>query len=642
MIDVLAFFFLGALAFALPWDVFQRIPYTSLTVVKVAGGLGVILAAIQIVSRQRALPRTGLEWPSLVFAAGWVVSTIFSVAPGESARQLALLVAYGLFVYAGAVLIGDARLGRILLRTYYVAAVGVAVVTFFCTTGVLWPTDWKPTVFPYGGSLLALAETGAPMRMAAASPDLNQGALLLAVAFTVGLFSWGWSRRRWVARGLLVVCQGALVGAIVVAQSRSALAAVSVLTLVVIGGALYRRSSTAAIALGVACVLAVIGLWQWPPAREWVLREDDSVSSRTWAYRAALELLPHHWATGVGLGASGPVIAESRFGPQVDGMAIHNVPLKLAIETGLLGFAGYALLWIVIVVMLGRAALRGESSALRVLARTGLAAAFVVFCMQMVQPFVALPVYPFLLAVVIGPIATTKRETKIFLPTGTARVISASAACLVLSLVLFNQSIFQRNMDRVVGVAPMLRAVAELHEAGRWEQSTHLTESLLLPIIAGVNNEYRRFPAMATLPFYDVMADVADMNHAYQLLNITMEAPNPEAATFFAMASGAATRADLPGARKALERAVSIEPKFAQAHFMLGEILWAQGAQEAALQEYQFAARYAETWRNRRFRERMRGLDARIAALDGSADARDREERAYWMRKRGRVEGPLD
>ncbi len=83
---------LGVFTFALamPWEVYQRTPFLGLTLTKISAG-AVIAAAGVCVWRggMRPWPRHALEGPILLFAAAFVLSTVLSENPADSARHAA-------------------------------------------------------------------------------------------------------------------------------------------------------------------------------------------------------------------------------------------------------------------------------------------------------------------------------------------------------------------------------------------------------------------------------------------------------------------------------------------------------------------------------------------------------------------------
>ena len=113
-------------------------------------------------------------------------------------------------------------MARMLVRAYVISAVVLSAVTLACYEGWLWPASWATSGWPTQRLLLEY-RAGMPMRMAAASSDFNQGAMTILVAFVASLYVFSAAPMRAWQRLVLITCQAAMAGALLVSMSRTAL-----------------------------------------------------------------------------------------------------------------------------------------------------------------------------------------------------------------------------------------------------------------------------------------------------------------------------------------------------------------------------------------------------------------------------------
>ena len=628
-------FLLLLMAVALPWDLFQRIPFSTITVAKGAGVLLIITGFARCVLG-RKLPRTGLEGPIALFALAFPIATVLSIDPATSSRILVLYVAHLLLFCSTATLIRNGRDARILLTAYILSAAGVALLTFLCKAGVMLPTDWQPRIFPYSGRLIEQAQNGVEMRMTGASPDLNQGALLLLMAF---MMSWqGLAKAKGAGRLALVLVQTSLLGALFISQSRSAL--VCAVALVLYSTARYCMQKNKMALVSFVLVSAVAAVAISGPVRQWMTREDSSTSSRAITYRAALQEVPSHLIIGTGLGTSDEALARTEHGRGANGRTIHSVPLKLLLETGVLGLAAYVWFWVLLALRTRRVMLRSPQADDQRLGKALLWMGVAIIAMQLVQPFTTMPHFPILLGIWAGAVMTTQEAPSTDRKhTRWSPAFVAAAVVPLGALVVFNIWIYQTGSKRVVEFADTLAEGPELEKVGRWDDARDVYKNALAiassPVASpGYPRFLNRLP-MSQVPFYDVLATVIDIPQIENQMNVLSDRPDPEAVCHYGIGRIALALGDTDTATNQL--GVGLRDRhFADLRFILAESLWRLGEYRGALLNYRLTALYAKEWRNLRFRFRMAELDERIAELDNASSLNEWLERAYLLRQRGR------
>lgn len=628
-------FLLIVLAVSLPWDLFQRVPFSTLTVAKIAGVLVIITGFARAVLRHN-LHRTGLEAPIALLALAFLIATVSSLDPGTSLRILVLYVGHLLLFYSTAVLMRNGHDARLLLTAYVISAAGVAVLTFLCKAGAILPTDWQARTFPYSGRLIEQAQNGSVMRMTAASPDLNQGALFLLIAF---MLAWqSFTNARGAMRMALVLIQTSLIGALFISQSRSALMCAAALILFSTAQYCLKKNRTALIIFVV--ISAIAGVAISGPVQQWMTREDSSTSSRAITYRAALQEVPDHLLIGTGLGTSDEALSRTKHGKGANGRTIHSVPLKLILETGVMGLAAYIWFWVLLALRTRRLLLRSSQQEDHRLGKALLWMGVAIIVMQFVQPFTTMPHFPILLGIWAGALVTTREAALTDRKNTRWNPAFIGAAVVPLTaLIALNIWLYQTGSQRVMAFADTLAQGPELEKVGRWDDAREVYENALAIASPLASPEYpqllSRLP-MGQLPFYDVLATVIDIPQVEDQMNVLYDRPDPEAVCRYGTGRTALAQGDMAAATLQFARALKRDAHFADLRFIVAESLWKSGRHSEAMLNYRLTALYAKDWRNLRFRYRMAELDERIAELESASSLNEWLERAYLLRQRGR------
>ncbi len=621
---------LFALAIAYPWDLYQRLPFEGLTLVKLCGlvltGAALVLFAIQPTMRRF---RTGFEAPIALFVVAAVQSASHSMDSAASAKHLILLGTYIALFIATAAFVRTTQSAIWLLRTYAVSTLLVALMGMACFGGVLWPTAWRPTYGPWETRLIDVWRDGVMMRVAAASPDVNQGALLMAMGFAIFLFS---RSPRSIYAHMAVGHWPVFLGlGILWTQSRSALGALAVLISVRLFGALRRRlgrGDTMFLLFGLLTVLLAIVIYT---SSSFLSRDDHSLQGRTTAYRAAAELLPKHAWLGVGLGATDAALDRGPSAQEIDGATLHNVPFKVLLETGVLGFI--ALIWFFVQFARTLYQRRTESPDMGELAACASAAMFVAFAMSLVQPLQWMSVYPFLAGVAVGPFARRVPEEQPISGMSEFRPTIAVVATLVALMVIWNVRVYQQRVNEGIVFSDALAEAAQLERDGHLPRAFE-AYARALPL-ADTFVTGRNLNAFAA--YTDTVERLVDFEKTYDAMGIGMERPDTRAVVNFAMGRIQFELGNTAASRVLLREAIDIERWFAECYITLGDCEWARGDFISALAAYGLPMDTLpghEYWRRR---WRIAPWDTRIDELvTRPDDAASQLERMWLLRKRGR------
>lgn len=455
--------FLLIIAISLPWELFQRTPIMGLTLTKISGGLFIaIVIARALLTRSLRLPRTGIEAPVALFALACVVSALHSVDAAASWRLTFTYGTYALFVYALAMHIKDVKTARTLLFVLIVSTAAVGILTLACALGVATPTRADtigPETEQTSSKLLPNVR-----RMVAASDDFNQGAFPPMMAFVAVLFlaQNGRLTRRQRA-GLFVILLLCFVQ-MLVAVSRTTLAASAlVLVLLVLSRLRERQWSSRGILAGVAC-FAVVIVVAFPYVDVLLTRLttiDNSQAVRMYGYTAALSVLPEFWLWGAGLDAIDVPLSYSEYGPRLAGVTLHNLPLKMFIELGVVGLGAFLWLWYRAISLMYKHLVVGNDQDDTHLGAALIAMAFASFWFILMQPIGALSFYPFILGVAMGPIQAMRNPGEHPTPDIRTRRTELALAIAVAAVVIIpNVLAYNRPVQRIDEFQPRAQAVA--------------------------------------------------------------------------------------------------------------------------------------------------------------------------------------
>jgi tetratricopeptide (TPR) repeat protein len=404
----LALFLLAVFALVWPWEVYQRLPLPGLTLVKLAG-LGIILLAAWVWFRafragQRPSLRSGIELPIALFALACVQSVFHSL---DLSASLTLLAQYGLYLflfYAVIILVPERRVTTTLAWCFVLSATGVALLALLVAAGYLYPTLVDATRH-LAARLSEEMREGPSVRIAATALDFNQGVLPLLMALPLCvLLSLRLPRTlRWIAVPFTLL----LIAGMATSFSRSTLAAAGLFFMLAVLVGMRRRIGggwlIAVYAAGFLALLVVGYAW-WEPLSQRLMRGigsyDPSYNSRWYVFEKAREILPQYWLFGTGLNASDAAIAQVADPEAWRGITLHSVPFKLLLETGILGLIAWTWIYAAAAWRVWRG--YADAPALRY---AWLGVFLVTFLVQLVQPYMALSLYPFLLGLALGPVA---------------------------------------------------------------------------------------------------------------------------------------------------------------------------------------------------------------------------------------------
>lgn len=633
--DALAFLFLATAVIALPWDILQRLPVVHVTITKLAT-LAVCACAVASLVLRGKLPEmiAFLRWPVALAAIACVISLAVSLNRAATLSQIFTLISYVAFIVLAWPYVQQEKRARRLLLLFIASSACVAALAVCCWLGLLYPTAWRPPFFPWHVRMIEVAEAGVPMRMVASGSDLNQGVLPQTIAFAASLFLFDYARSSLRSRVLWHAVQVVLIASLVIAQSRSSILLAAGLLVLALGHAVWKRygCATAVIAL---IFMVSVGTIAGVVINEVLLpREDDTVSSRVLAYRAGLELLPRYFLLGTGLGVSDRVIEQTGYGQQVDGATIHNVPLKIALETGVLGFAAYLLFWVNFIRAMWAYLLRGDSTASIRLGYAGIAVALVIMGTTLVQPFIFLAIFPVLFVLFAGPIQSKVRaappDEYSPLP---ARAILAISAAGVAAVVCFNVVSFQLGVRRVESFATALESGLAAEMAGRWdtalEQYAEAHRLARQPVLGVPFRDHVNYQSLQAL---------VDVPRVCDGLNVLLDrTPHAQALSAYALGRLSFYDGDLAKGLAHYEESGRIEPDWAQLHYDFGAALWRVGEWARAIQRFEHTRAVQAQAPNWEFRFAIRPRDDLIRTLEANSDSHAALERPRLLMRAGRT-----
>jgi len=575
---------LTLVAAALPWELFQRIPGTDLTLVKV-GSATTIAAAILSWSRSMGttFPRTGLLPCISVIALAALASAIRSHDPDATRALLTVYAGYALFFFAMATFNRTPSAASRLAVLYVISAVCVAAITLIAYAGLMWPAHWDTAFWP-DQRLLHEFRDGQPMRITGANIDFNQASLHIFIALAIVLFLPHDSRR---GRMIQIVVGFVLFAAIAVGMSRSG---VLVSVCLVFAAGVRNTHGRPRIAM---IALLVLGLGAVPflfgdfasmfamRAQGGIVYDEGSAENRIDVYRIALKMVPQYALLGAGLGASEAAMRSSAYeGGAV--MAIHSMPLLLLVELGLIGLFAYLWLWFR-VFRNGVFSLVKRDDASRFGAAYG-AVTSSTFAMLLVQPFMMLPLYPFVLGLGFGPVARRRDiEQKRERPSITYGL--ASAVVLATTLVAAENVLqFQKTASAAERYADLLESGLAFEEAGAWASA--IPQYAQAAELAHNNLGQR--------PYFSEVNALIDLQPLYHRFG-AMGTTTPEAVGWFALGRALLADGGLGDAEAVLSAAWSLDSQFTFIQFHLAEANWDRARFAKSLDHYKaFAAMPAD------------------------------------------------
>ncbi|MDZ4858478.1 MAG: tetratricopeptide repeat protein [Candidatus Hydrogenedentes bacterium] len=589
---ILAFatFSLCSLAIALPWELFQRLPFTGFTVAKLAGVVTVACAiALAIADRRYRWPRTGIGAPLAVLATVCVISITYSLDRAATLRQLVVYASYLAFIFAAVTFIGRPTISRLLVHCYIISSMVVAVVTVACYAGALWPTSWTTASTPLQRLILEYRH-GVPMRMVAAGNDFNQAAMLILVAFVASLFLYQGRALLVSRRFVLHTGQILLVSALFISMSRSAVILAGLFAVYWLVTVPRRRWLAAAFAAGL-CILGVLllayfaqGFWETfiHRAQGGVAHDDASIRGRWQVYQIGFALLPEYGLWGCGLGAVDAAMTMSRFKDEAV-MTMHSLPMIFLLELGIAGFFAY--LWLLVrLVKTVREWPGHDSIEARFTGRALTATVLAIIAMTVVQPFPFLPLYPFIIALICGPycgkIGERDDETSSKPRFTVRRGPIALAAVFVGIVVVVNQTSYQITASRLADAVDGLAAGLDAERSANW--------SVAVEHYRTVTNDGRGISMDSE--YAGIARALVDPEPVFLAMNIPWLDPPLQAAAHYGLGRACLAQNEVATARNAFEAAWTLDARFNFLRFDLAEALWSAGLYADAIRLYGEAA----------------------------------------------------
>ncbi|GMU91934.1 MAG: hypothetical protein AMXMBFR4_09920 [Candidatus Hydrogenedentota bacterium] len=642
VLDSIAFAAACVMAAAWPWGIFQRITGPGLTLIKVSSLVIIAAGAARLLrARTFAALRTGLEWPIGLMALACAQSAAHSLDRGASAALIAQYLQYFVLFYALILTVRHVKRGVCLCKLFVVSCILVSLYAIAAGQGWVYPAYLKQTD-PLGKYVSAELRTSHLMRLAAATPDLNEGVLPALLAFpllAVFLAGAGASTRRF---AVLLLFAMAIVWAIVLSFSRSSLLIVALLSGVYLW-TLARRYVGWWKTFATALALVMVAFAVAQPylgalgrrALSGITERNASYIGRLHGFEVAWSLVPRYGLLGCGLGASDLAIRPAADPRLLGGATLHSVPFKLLLETGLLGLAAYLWLWFTTIQTTRSRLLRSEMADARIFGWGVLGAYTACFLVLAVQPFLALSLFPLLLAIGIGPASAVARDDKTAAsaPSSWPGRHMAVAMISVAVVVLPNLHQYNRTADRLVRYADALYAGLEAERRGDWTLAREAVESAHA-VLGGVQGAQ----AVLSAPYADIAEGLPDFPYLFRAVYLPERGTSPLAAGAFALGRIDFAEGRFKRAAEHFETALGIAPQSAVLAFASAEALWAAGHSARAVEAYGRASELESLPGNEAYRDRMSVIEDRLGELlrSGSNDPAAMAERTRLLRLRGR------
>ena len=259
--------------------------------------------------------------------------------------------------------------------------------------------------------------------------------------------------------------------------------------------------------------MSVVLLWisgygeaLWLRALRGLTSRDASYQSRLYVFQLAGRLLPTYVWFGTGLGASVKAIAAVA-DPQVwQGTVIHSVPGRFLLETGILGLVGYLWLWGGMLHLAWRRFRTAEDQLQQRLAGVVLLVYGVAFWILLVQPFMALSLFPFLLALFQAGLRAEESPSRKCADRGGEWGRAVLAGVLILLLVVLNVARYQQTCRWLFRYGDVLERGIAAEREGDWDAACLQYEDAAnrLKGLGGVD-------AWEKLPYSDVAMEIAGL-----------------------------------------------------------------------------------------------------------------------------------
>ena len=638
---------LYVIALALPWEIFQRLPSSGLTLVKIAGMFVIIAAAGIWIQTDRKTSgkrfrvfRTGMEYPLLLFLSICAFSSLYSLDRTATFFQLRVYLAYLLFFYAAAYLVTSGQMAHRLFILYIFSGLVVALLTIIESRGWLWPVFWDT---PWGWSekqLLYYFRQGIPMRIAATSIDFNQGALYLLVGFGASLFlSIPTRQAPWYRYGLMLVSVVFFI-ALLYTMSRSALLIAAGMIILFpatlpIGKNkrwlfLFFSAIPFCIILTFMLVRPNFFLLFLERIQEGLTLKEGSARGRLLVYRLAWHLVPQYSLKGCGLGAIDTAMARSPYAEDAV-MTLHSMPFKILLELGIPGLLAYG--WVVfrgIWIPWKRMSNQENQASTRAFIATAIS----IFLLTLVQPFPFLPHYPFLLSLGFGPLVNTWKDK----PDSPPRKQGAPflyplmiALVLAAGIIGINFIYFQCHAGKMIHFSDCFTAGEEAENNARWhEAETAFREA---ESIATAEHSFQNYA------YHAILENLVELRKLYLQPEKFLATPKNIQAADMARAMRARITLIMGDTDKAETILSTLQDNGACSRnilFMSGNVLWQQGKYALAIRAYQKAATCPPVMGDLVYQARKR-----LESLGKAPSLPEQLERAMLLRKLGKWEDAI-
>ncbi|MBI5093508.1 MAG: tetratricopeptide repeat protein [Candidatus Hydrogenedentes bacterium] len=622
-LDRIGAILLHVIVIAAPWEIFQRIPMAGVTLVKLAGAMLIAVAAARVVvTRSWAIPRTGLEFPIAAFAVICALCTWHSLDRGASWEQLRIYLTYAALFYAAVLTVRDIRTVESLILALTLSSAVVSAVALLCSAGLLTPSLSYVTEH-VSRRVLPGARHEAPLRIVATSDDFNQGVFIPLMAFALSLFTFGWRRMGVLRRIGLYALLALLLGAMLVAVSRSSVAIAICLLVVYVTGHFRSRLRLWPVIAAIVLVAALGGALGHRYLTAFVTRtssissHDPSVEGRRYGYSVAWHALPQYWLAGAGLNTSDVILSRAEHPEILRGQTLHSVPFKILLETGVFGLAAYLGLIAAFAAILWRRAICASSGAEQRLGAAFLAWLFACFLVTCVQPLTVVSMFPVMVGLALGPLAHARAGSALCDAVSRGPRTDAWLATLAVGVIVAPNAIqYQMDAPRVAQFVDYLEEGAGHERRAEWsaaEEAYRSAATVAEPQSDGNQSTWRR--SIDAAPYFANAATAFGLDYVYRRMALGQTEPQPRAACEFALGRAIMAQGRLAEAVEHLDGALNYAPEYAYAWFTKGECLWALGEFKSAVDAYAKAAAVKSAGGKGAYAARLNAMALRIEEI---------------------------
>ena len=626
---------LWVLTLSWPWELFQRVPVFNFTLVKLAALviIGTVSLSIVIQPSVTHRLRSGLEAPIILMLIACGLSLLFSVDRAAGFPLLLQYVSYLVLFYALILVIQTPELAIQLGRGFAVSASLVAILAVLCSAAWAFPAIAVPNEYQ-GNFISSQLRAAIPMRMAATTTDFNQGVLCFVVAIPMALILFLGTRSNLLYKIAGILLGVLLLAGIVVSYSRSSMLALLLMTIVAgITGLRYRLGTKNTVVLFILSLILIlpIAIFYHEALLQRFLRgivtRDASYEARWYVFEVAWSLLPRYFWLGTGLGASDAAIQAVADPVRLQGITIHSVPFKFLMETGILGGVAYFWLWWRLIKNTWQNGVLSRSNTQQILGYTMVCIYAGCFLVMMIQPFMALSLFPLLAAMSCGPLRNNNQQVQLPLsvpPPGIKTI--GGTALIVLVLVLYNVIQYQKLGQRLDTYVESLYKAVTAEKNGDWPvaETTYLeaihSAGYALQTESENKSEVNISISNEAVPlseyyYYDVAIMVPDFHYLHRVAGLGMYKRDAIALGWLGLARAQIALGKYDGALDAIDKALEIHPDWASAWYYHAEAGWQSDEYSFALASYTIAAQHAEHWVNDAYLQRLNSYNDQIETI---------------------------